>query len=105
MIPGRRTTTPAQRPHFDRSRLPDPARYYTAELGALHGRGTWRDALCCFHPDRKPSLRVNVATGAFRCFVCGAHGGDLLAFQMQRYKQPFPAAARALGAVTGGRHA
>ena len=112
MIP-RRTTTPAKsraallalRPHFDRSRLPDPESYFTAELGVLHGRGTWRDALCCFHPDTRPSLRLNVQTGAFRCMVCGASGGDVLAFQMRRYEQPFPAAAKALGAVTGGRHA
>ncbi|MBN8744796.1 MAG: hypothetical protein J0I24_10885 [Thiomonas arsenitoxydans] len=104
MIPGRRTTTPAQRQHFDRSRLPDPETYFAAELGALQGRGVWRDALCCFHPDRKPSLRVNTQTGAFRCFVCGAHGGDVLDFQQLRYGQTFTAAAKALGAVTGGRH-
>ncbi len=104
MIPGRRTTTPAQRPHFDRSRLPDAETYFTAELGALQGRGVWRDAVCPFHPDRKPSLRVNVATGAFRCMTCGAHGGDVLAFQMRRYEQTFTAAAKALGAVIGGRH-
>ncbi|MDD5001273.1 MAG: CHC2 zinc finger domain-containing protein [Thiomonas arsenitoxydans] len=93
------------RPHFDRERLPDPETYFTAELGALQGRGNWRDALCCFHQDTRPSLRVNVETGAFRCMVCCAHGGDVLDFQMQRYEQPFPAAAKALGAWIGGRHA
>jgi hypothetical protein len=104
VIPARRTTTPALRPHFDRSRLPDPETYYTAELGALHGRGTWRDALCCFHPDTRPSLRVNAQTGGFRCMVCGASGGDVLAFQRQRHGQTFPDAAKALGAWIGGRH-
>lgn len=89
---------------LDRAHLPDPAHYYTAELGALQGRGVWRDAVCPFHQDTRPSLRVNVATGAFRCMTCGAHGGDVLAFQMQRYGQTFPAAAKALGAMTGGRH-
>lgn len=113
MTPARRTVTPTQRrgallalrPHFERAKLPDPEKYYAAELGALRGRGTWRDALCPFHQDTRPSLRVNTQTGAFRCMVCGAHGGDVLAFQMQRYEQTFPAAAKALGAMTGGRHA
>jgi len=91
--------------HFDRDRLPDAERYYASELGALHGRGTWRDALCCFHQDTRPSFRVNVQTGAFKCMSCGAAGGDVLDFQMQRYEQPFPAAAKALGAWIGGRHA
>jgi hypothetical protein len=100
----RRAALLAQRPHFDRERLPDPETYFTAELGALQGRGVWRDAVCCFHSDTRPSLRVNMTTGAFRCMSCGAAGGDVLAFQMQRYEQPFPAAAKALGAMTGVRH-
>lgn len=100
----RRRTAALLRPHFDRDRLPDPERYYTAELGALRGRGVWRDAVCCFHKDTRPSLRVNVETGAFRCMACGASGGDVLAFQMQRYGQPFPDAAKTLGAWIGGRH-
>jgi hypothetical protein len=99
-----RTALAALRPQFEREKLPDPETYFTAELGALQGRGTWRDAVCCFHSDTRPSLRVNVQTGAFRCMTCGASGGDVLAFQMQRYEQPFPAAAKALGAMTGGRH-
>jgi hypothetical protein len=90
--------------HFDRSRLPDPETYYTAELGALRGRGTWRDALCCFHQDARPSLRVNAQTGSYRCMACGASGGDVLAFQRQRYGLAFPDAAKALGAWIGGRH-
>ena len=113
MMP-RRAATPAksraallaQKPleRFDRGRLPDPESYYTAELGALRGRGAWRDAVCCFHSDTRPSLRVNTQTGAFRCMVCGASGGDVLAFQMQRYGQTFPAAGKAMGAWTGSRH-
>jgi hypothetical protein len=94
----------SHRPHFDRNRLPEPEAYYTAELGTLHGRGTWRDAVCCFHQDARPSLRVNTQTGAFRCMACGAHGGDVLSFHMARYDLPFPAACKALGAMTGGRH-
>lgn len=89
---------------FDRTLLPDPETYYTTEFGALKGRGVWRDAVCTFHQDTRPSLRINTQSGGFKCMVCGAHGGDALDFQMQRYGQTFTAAATALGAMTGGRH-
>jgi hypothetical protein len=46
-----------------------------------------------------PSLRKRIETGAFYCMVCGAHGGDVLAFHMQRHgRLRFIDAARALGA-------
>lgn len=93
----------ASAPRFDRSRLPLPAYYYTAELKRLAGYGEWRQAVCCFHDDHNPSLSVNICTGGFRCFACGAHGGDVLDFQRLRYRQSFPDAARALGAWRGRR--
>ena len=37
-------------------------------------------------------------TGAFRCMVCGAKGGDVLAFYMLRHGLRFIDAAKALGA-------
>lgn len=87
---------------LDRSRLPDPETFYAAELGALQGRGEWRSAVCPLHDDRSPSLRVNTQTGAFRCMACGAHGGDVLAFQQQRHGVDFKAACKALGAWVEG---
>jgi len=69
----------------------------------LTGRGEWRDALCPFHNDTRPSLRLRTDTGAFRCMVCGAHGGDVLAFHMQWYGLRFIEAAKALGAWEGER--
>jgi len=95
----------SQKPHgrFDRSLLPDPAEYYTRELDGLRGRGVWRDALCPFHQDTRPSLRVNTQTGAFRCMSCGAHGADCIAYRMQRYGQGFIDACRALGCWEGAR--
>ncbi|MDY0331630.1 MAG: CHC2 zinc finger domain-containing protein [Thiomonas sp.] len=99
MIAARR---PAQR--FDRARLPDPLAYYAAELGFISSGGVWRSALCPFHKDSHPSLRVNTQTGAFKCMSCGAHGGDVLDFQMQRYGLPFAAAAKAVGAWNEGHH-
>ena len=83
---------------LDRSQLPDPAQYYTRELACLKRRDRWASALCCFHDDHSPSLSVNLETGAFRCFACGACGRDLIAFQMSRYQQDFRLACKALGA-------
>jgi len=85
---------------FDRAALPSPTKYF-AEIGnPLRGRGSWRNALCPFHRDTKPSLRVKADTGAFRCMVCGARGGDVLAFHMQRTGKKFANAAGDLGAWT-----
>ena len=84
--------------HFDKHRLPTPAAYFDLFGPPLTGRGTWRDAVCPFHKDTRPSLRVNVDRGHWRCMACGARGGDVLAFHMQRTGQRFAEAARELGA-------
>jgi len=83
---------------FDRRLLPTPAAYYADEGVKLFGLGTWRDAICPFHQDTSPSLRVRIETGAFRCMACGARGGDVLAFHMQRHDLRFIDAAKSLGA-------
>jgi len=83
---------------FDRTQLPAPVSYFTREGLPLAGRGRWRSALCPFHDDHSPSLRVNVDTGAFRCMACGAKGGDVLAYHQQRHGLSFKQAARDLGA-------
>ncbi len=87
---------------FDKSKLPSPARYYAMEGVSLKGNGTWRDAICPFHPDTKPSLRVKIETGAFSCMACGAHGGGVVAFHMRLHKLNFKVAVMALGAWVGG---
>lgn len=86
---------------FRCERLPSPIEYYQQQGVKLTGGGAWRSALCPFHADTEPSLRVRIETGAFRCMACGAHGGDLLAFHMLRYGLHFIEAARALGAWEG----
>jgi len=80
----------------------DPAAFFERELGVLNGCGPWRRARCCFHrPDRRPSLSVNVTSGAFRCFACGASGGDVIAFAMRLYEQTLPETIDRLGREWG----
>ena len=83
---------------FNRDRMPQPAEFYVGQGIKLLGGGAWRSALCPFHNDKNPSLRVFLDTGAFRCMVCGAKGGDVLAFYMLRHGLRFIDAAKALGA-------
>jgi DNA primase len=83
---------------FRRDRLPNPAEYFREQGLKLTGRGEWKSAVCPFHNDTRPSLRVRLDTGAFRCMSCGAKGGDVLAFHMRRHGLLFIEAAKALGA-------
>lgn len=83
---------------FKRNQLPNPSEYYRKQGLKLTGGGEWKSAICPFHKDKNPSLRLRLDVGAFRCMVCGVHGGDVLAFHMQLYKLNFISAARALGA-------
>lgn len=86
-------------PRLQRERLPDPPAYFASIGLALAGKGgAWRSAICPFHDDTAPSLRVNVHDGHWRCMACGAKGRDVLAFEQQRTGADFSTAARALGA-------
>lgn len=86
---------------FSRKALPTSVVYYQQQGIKLKGTGAWRDAICPFHQDTKPSLRVNVERGAYRCMVCGARGGDVLAFHMHKYGVSFVEACKQLGAWIG----
>lgn len=83
---------------FSRKELPSAITYYESQSIKLKGGGAWRDAICPFHQDTKPSLRINVELGAYRCMVCGAHGGDVLAFHMHKHGLGFVEACKELGA-------
>ena len=83
---------------FNKAALPPPADYFAQQGLRLAGGGEWKDAICPFHEDTKPSLRVRLDTGGFRCMVCGAHGGDVLAFHQLRHGLSFKQAAQQLGA-------
>jgi DNA primase len=69
-----------------------PFDFYRHELpGAPLKRPNWNDGgLCPFHADNNPgSFRVNLSTGAFKCFACGMAGGDIVAFIMALYGLQF----------------
>jgi DNA primase len=83
---------------FRREQLPAPGEYFQAHGVKLTGGGEWKNALCPFHDDSTPSLRVRLDTGGFRCMACGAHGGDVLAFHRLKTGLPFIPAAKELGA-------
>lgn len=86
--------------HFRRESLPPASVFYRGQferIGRFDSKD-WATVLCVFHPDHRPSLRINRHTGAFRCFSCGAHGPDIVAFVMLRDGLTFPQAARELGA-------
>lgn len=87
--------------HFRRDRLPSAAQYYRAEGLRLTGTGEWRSALCPFHIDATPSLRIHMDRGAFRCMACGVNGGDLLDYHRRQHGLGFVEAAKALGAWDG----
>lgn len=52
---------------FKRARLPNPADYFREQSLRLSGGGEWKSAVCPFHDDTRPSLRVRLDTGGFRC--------------------------------------
>ena len=88
---------------FIREWLPSAPVYFDNIGLKLSGRGAWRSAVCLFHDDKQPSLRVKIDTGAFRCMACGARGGDVLEFERLRTGKSFVDAARDLGAWESGR--
>lgn len=83
---------------FDRTLLPDPVDFYELQGMALNGKGQWQKTLCPFHADTSPSLSVNIHSGGFYCFSCGAKGGDTVSFLMQRDGLDFIMAAKTLDA-------
>jgi DNA primase len=43
----------------------------------LIGKGDQRSALCSFHEEQRPSLKINLAKNIFHCFGCGKSGNIL----------------------------
>ncbi len=88
---------------FNKAALPAPAAVL-ARMGikpkAANSAGYWL-IKCPLHKggeEKNASLSMHLVNGNFRCFACGAHGGDVLAFWMQHTGQSFKQAAQELGA-------
>jgi DNA primase len=97
MTPAKKTHQPGK---LNRAVLKaNPRAYYISQGMKLIGGGEWVNAVCPFHKDTNPSLRINTKTGAYRCFVCGARGGDILAFHQHKHGIGFFEAAKELGAL------
>src|SRR3954454_24878989 len=68
---------------------------------ATEGQGVQRQALCPFHADKKPSLKVNLGRKVFNCFGCGA-SGNVIEFVRRKEgldNDEVRAAARKLAAI------
>ncbi len=83
-----------------------PNRFYRAELPGMpqprRETGWAIGGLCPFHRDHcAGSFRVNLDTGAFKCFACGANGQDVIAFLRLRDGLTFPEALNVLAEEWG----
>jgi DNA primase len=70
----------------------DPSDFYEHELsGISFNKPEWNVAgICPFHADNNPgSFHINLVTGSYKCFSCGAAGGDIIAFIMAAYALNF----------------
>lgn len=65
--------------------------------------GNWAVAgLCPFHEDRSAgSFKVNVESGSFICFSCGAKGSNIIVFIMSKYGLSFYEALKLLAKEWG----
>lgn len=52
-------------------------------------------AICPFHPDKNPSLSINLENGLFNCFGCGASGG-IFHFYQKYHNTDFKTALKEL---------
>jgi DNA primase len=73
--------------------------FYSFELIGLKTRkdGWNKGGLCPFHSDKSAgSFDVNLTSGAYNCFACGAKGGDIIAFTMNFHGMSFSEAIKKL---------
>ena len=85
-----------------------PREFYRVELPGMpvpRRRNGWTSGgLCPFHDDHHAgNFRINLDTGAFHCFACGARGGDIVAFTQARHGLTFPDAVAAIAGEWGIR--
>ncbi len=70
-----------------------PLSFYERELSinTRRSRDGWVDGgLCPFHNDAHTgNFRVNIETGAFKCFACNKSGGDIISFGLAAWGRSF----------------
>jgi DNA primase len=67
---------------------------------ALSKKGSNLEALCPFHSDSKPSLKVNDAKGMYKCFACGA-SGNAISFVMNLKNLEYVEALKEICSILG----
>jgi DNA primase len=77
-----------------------PISMVVGQFMTLNKKGANLEGLCPFHPDTKPSLKVNDAKGMYKCFVCGA-GGDAITFVKEFKRVDFVEAMKDIAAILG----
>lgn len=82
---------------FNRDLLPTPRAYYGQQF-TLKGKKAKHLVPCCFHHDKTASLSLDMLSGRFNCFGCGASGGDIVDFHQLKTGLSFVEAAKDLGA-------
>lgn len=80
-----------------RELLPKAFDYYSSKLTKFRPKEKQATALCPFHEERNPSFSINLQTGAFLCFACGASGGGIIDFHMRKFGVNFKQACQSLG--------
>ena len=93
--------------HIDATKLKgwiNTANFYTEETGFTvpNTHDKWFSTLCPFHEDNRPSLRVHVPGGGFRCMACGERGGDIINFVQIKYGLTFTGALHYLNRKYAG---
>ncbi len=69
-------------------------------LGDVQREGRNFKALCPWHEDSRPSLKINPERQSYKCWVCDI-GGDVFSFVMQYENVTFPEALRSLAERAG----
>lgn len=69
--------------------------FYTLHLGTLPKPNDQAEVsvICPFHVDKDPSLSINLKTGLYHCFGCGAKG-DVFKFYQEKENIPFAIAIK-----------
>lgn len=77
-----------------------PVSMIIGQFLSLNKRGANLEALCPFHADSNPSLKVNDSKGMYKCFVCG-EGGDALTFVKKFKNVEYVEALRICAGILG----